>query len=69
MRILFWSYDCAGELRFGNRCIISKSDVQQCDPQGQLLFSLVVELLDEIKNLISNLQALKNLVSRQWNIY
>ena len=52
-----WSYHCAGELRFGTYRILSKSAVQQCDPLGPLLFRLVVlELLDEIDNQISDLR-------------
>ena len=52
-----WSYHCAGELRFGTHGILSKSRVQQGDPLGLLLFSLVVlELLDEIGNQISDLR-------------
>ena len=44
-----WSYHCAGELRFGSNRIISTAGVQQGDPLGPLLFSLVLmELLDNI---------------------
>ena len=52
-----WSYHCAGELRFGTHRILSKCGVQQGNPLGQLLFSLVVlELLDEVGNQISDLR-------------
>ena len=51
-----WSYQCAGELRFGSHHVLSKAGVQQRDPLGPLLFSLVVlDLLDEIANDVSNL--------------
>ena len=54
---VFWSYHCAGELCFGKRCLLSKAGVQQGDPLGPLLFSLIVlDLLDEIVNEVATLQ-------------
>ena len=37
-----WCYCCAGELRFGPHRILSTTGVQQGDPLGPLLFSLVL---------------------------
>ena len=51
------SYHCAGELCFGTYRTLSKFSVQQGDPLSPLLFRLVVlELLDEIGNQISDLR-------------
>ena len=44
-----WCYCSAGELRFDKNRISSTTAVQQGDPMGPLLFSLVVsEFLDDI---------------------
>ena len=46
-----WSYHTAKELRFGNVHILSTAGVQQGDPVGPLLFSLVVsQFLDLGRN-------------------
>ena len=41
-----WCYSCVGELRFGPHRVESSAGIQQGDPLGSLLFSLVV--LDNI---------------------
>ena len=44
-----WCGTSAGELRFGSHRILSTAGVQQGDPLGLLLFSLVIlQLLDDI---------------------
>ena len=44
-----WCYCCAGELRFGPHQLKSYAGVQQSDPLGPLLFSLVLlDLLDQV---------------------
>ena len=37
-----WCYSQPAELRFGHRCILASTGVQQGDPLGPLLFSLVL---------------------------
>ena len=47
-----WCYATAGELRFGSHQVLSTTGVQQGDPLGPLLFSLVLlEALDEVGGL------------------
>ena len=44
-----WSYHVQAELRFGIRKLATFTGVQQRDPLGPMLFSLVIlELVDEI---------------------
>lgn len=45
-----WSYCYEGELRFGHHRILSTTGVQQGDPLGPLLFSLVLSKLLEDLN-------------------
>ena len=47
-----WCYTCVGELRFGSHRIGSSTGVQQGDPLGPILFSLVLlELTENLRQL------------------
>ena len=41
-RLVYWCYSQPAELRFGHRCILGSTGVQQGHPLGPLLFSLVL---------------------------
>ena len=55
-----WCYCCAGELRFGPHRILSTTGVQQGDPLGPLLFSLV------LRDFLSNCPVLDGLHFQLW---